>query len=80
MGRIEKFLRKLPRHLRRRVLAAYYAILKNQLETLDIKPLQGKKDWFRCRVGDIRIIFIRTTQGTHVIYDVQFRGKAYRRV
>lgn len=80
MDRVEKFLRKLPEHLRRRVLTAYYAILEGRLKILDIKPLQGRKGWFRCRVGGIRIIFIRTAHGTHMIYDVQFRGKAYRKL
>lgn len=80
MDRIQKLLRKLPEHLRRRVLTAYYAILEGRLETLDITPLKGKKNIFRCRVGDFRIAFVRTAPGTHVIYDLQFRGRAYRKV
>lgn len=80
MDPIEKFLRKLTPKSRAVLLRTLKAIGKGDLARLDIKPLQGRKGWFRCRVGNIRIIFIRTTAGKHVIYDVQSRGRAYRRL
>lgn len=78
MDHIEKFIRLLSPKQRERVRHALAAIVENRLSELDIKPLTGKKNWFRCRIGDIRILFIRTGSGTHVIWDIQFRGKAYR--
>lgn len=78
MDSIEKFLGKLQKKYRMRAIDTIDAILANRLNGLDIKPVKGKKNWFRCRIGDIRIVFIRTRPGINVIYDIRFRGKAYR--
>lgn len=80
MDRIEKFMLKLVAAQRAKVRAAYVAIVENRLGGLDIKPLQGKQHWFRCRVGNVRIIFVRTAPGTNVITEVDFRGKIYKRM
>ncbi len=80
MDRIAKFMLRLTEKQRQKVRAAYDAIMENQLKGLDIKSLQGKQHWFRCRVGNVRIIFVRTAPGTHVITEVEFRGKVYKRV
>ena len=79
MDRIHKFLPKLSTKPRERVIAAIAAITNNHLEGMDVKPLKGKKGWFRCRLGDIRIIFVRTQSHTNVVVEVDFRGKVYRR-
>jgi len=71
MDPVEKFLRKLSAKRRTVVLRALKAISTGNLAKLDIKPLTGKKGWFRCRTGDIRIVFV---------YDIQFRDRAYRRI
>ena len=78
MDPIQKFLRKLPLKLRQKVADTALAIAGNRLEGLDIKPLQGKHGWYRCRVGDIRLIFVRTAGGEHILYDVQYRDRVYR--
>mgnify|MGYP000029404866 CR=1 FL=1 len=80
MDRIQKFLRTLQPKLRMRLIETLDAITANRLEKLDIQPIKGKKNWFRCRVGDIRIVFARMTPGVNVIVEVRFRGKAYRKV
>ncbi len=78
MDRIKKFLRRLSPKLRTAVMRTMQNIMKGNFAGLDIKPLTGKKGWYRCRMGDIRIIFVRTGAGMHVIYDIQFRDRAYR--
>lgn len=80
MDRIEKFMRKLAEKQRMKVRAAYDAIRENRLNGLDVKPLQGKKNCFRCRVGDVRILFVRISPSHNIITDVEFRDKAYRRL
>ena len=74
-----KFLRKLPRSLRERVVTVVLKIAENDLKTLDIKPLAGKGQFYRCRVGKIRIIFERRETG-NIIYHVGFRGDVYKKM
>lgn len=72
-----KFLQRLPKSLRLRLIDVIAQIALNDLKNLDIKPLKGKgADFYRCRVGKIRIIFIRDQQ-ENIIYDVGFRGDVY---
>lgn len=80
MDRIEKFFRKLDTKLFLRVRSAASAITRNELNGLDIKPLRGGKNWFRCRVGNVRLIFTRTGAGVNILIDAEFRGRAYRRL
>ena len=78
MDRLTKLLRKLPVKLSKRVAEAADAIVTNKLEGLDIKPLKGKRGWYRCRIGDIRLIFVRTESGQNILHDVRYRDQAYR--
>lgn len=78
MHHLQKFLRKLDRKTRARLLKVIAALAKGKPKHLDVMPLQGKKGWFRCRVGDIRIIFLRTKGGKTIIYDIGFRGAIYK--
>jgi len=78
MDHLQKFLRKLDAKTRARLLDVIAALAQGKLQHLDTKPLQGRKGWFRCRVGDIRIIFLRTKGGKTMIYDVGFRGEVYK--
>jgi mRNA-degrading endonuclease RelE of RelBE toxin-antitoxin system len=80
MDQIEKFLRKLTPKIRTRLITAIEAIADNDVHGIDVVPLKGKKDWFRCRVGDIRIVFFRTGSGTNIVTEVTFRAQAYRRL
>ena len=78
MDPIQKFLRKLTPKRRSAIVRALRLLATGNTEGLDIMPLQGRKRWFRCRIGDIRIIFIRTETGKHIVYDIQLRDKAYQ--
>jgi mRNA-degrading endonuclease RelE of RelBE toxin-antitoxin system len=77
MDKLKKFQRKIDAALRMRIESVAEKITLNQLEGLDIKPLTGQDNLFRCRVGKVRIIFQRTKQG-NLIRDIGFRGSMYR--
>lgn len=73
-----KFIGRLEPKQSKRVEAVIAKITSNQLARLDIKPLKGRRHWYRCRVGQVRIIFIKTSSGRHIIHTIDFRGGVYR--
>jgi mRNA-degrading endonuclease RelE of RelBE toxin-antitoxin system len=79
MDPVTKFLRKADARLRKRLIELIMQIEKSDLKNLDIKPLQGQPNFFRCRAGSIRILFMRTGTGACVVYDISFRGSAYKK-
>ena len=74
----EKFIVKLPRPEKERVLRAIHELP----EQGDIKRLQGKKSkgLFRLRVGDYRVIY-SVDNGCLIVYvvDAGNRGEIYNR-
>ena len=79
VDRAAKFFRKLNAKQYERVYRTADKIKKNKLQGLDIKPLTGRRHWYRCRVGKVRIIFIKTGSGRNVIHTIDFRGGAYKK-
>lgn len=78
MNRFEKFLRRIDAKLRERVYAAVIKILAGDLDDLDIKKMQGSSHLYRCRIGDVRIIFAKEKDGTYIVVDGDFRGNVYK--
>lgn len=76
--KVKKFLRKLQPKQRDQILKALDKLAKNELKGLDVKPLSGHDGWYRCRVGKIRIVFVRTKAGKNIVYAVDFRGGIYK--
>jgi mRNA-degrading endonuclease RelE of RelBE toxin-antitoxin system len=76
--KVKKFLRKLQPKQRDQILKALDKLAKDDLKGLDVKPLSGHDGWHRCRVGKIRIIFVRTGTGKNVVYAIDFRGGIYK--
>ena len=72
----EKFIRKLPRQDKERVLSAIYRLPEGE----DIKELQGHEGLMRLRVGDYRIIY-RMDNGRLIVLviDAGSRGDIYKR-
>ena len=74
----EKFIVKLPKPEKERVLKAIYELPKGN----DIKELKGKKNegLYRLRVGDYRIIY-SVDNGKLIVYvvDAGNRGNIYKR-
>ena len=54
-------------------------IAVEKLPSGDVKRLQGYKDNYRLRVGDLRILFSMNNE-TIIIKDVLPRGQAYNRL
>lgn len=77
MDKIEKFLQKIDAVLEGRVRAVIVAILQNKFDGLDIKPLQGHKGVFRCRVGKVRVVFFKGDTKNSIVH-IGFRGEVYK--
>lgn len=77
MDKVLKFLKTLDPKRQRRAVAALRAIRENQLQGLNICPLEGQKGHFRCRVSDMRFLFVRMN-GKNLVYDADFRGNIYK--
>lgn len=76
MQKYVKFLRRLPRQLRERLIAAVERISNGELNHLDIKPLVSKGNFYRCRIGKVRIVFEKRGN-ENIIHDIGFRGNVY---
>lgn len=78
VDRAAKFFHKLDAKQYERIYRVAENIRANKLTGLDVKPLKGHKGWYRCRVGKIRIIFIKTSTNHNIIHDIDFRGGVYK--
>ncbi len=72
----EKFLLKIQPSLNKKLLPVVWKILRGDLESLDIVKLQWYDNRYRCRVGQVRIIFDHTLDHT-IIIDIDFRWNVY---
>jgi mRNA-degrading endonuclease RelE of RelBE toxin-antitoxin system len=69
-----KFIEKSP--YKDRFLDIIEDIYRDRLDQYDIKPLVGRQNQYRLRVGSVRFIFEKTHQGNMII-DVNNRGDIY---
>lgn len=65
--RIQKFLGKLQEKERQEIEKLIEKIILGDLYGLDVKKLQGSKDMYRARKGDIRVIYRFTDNGIFII-------------
>ncbi|PIR54621.1 plasmid stabilization protein [Candidatus Peregrinibacteria bacterium CG10_big_fil_rev_8_21_14_0_10_36_19] len=73
-----KFLKRLPENLRIKVIKALEDLAINKTKGLDIKPINGEHQLYRCRVGKIRILFQKREE-QNIILDIGFRGDIYKK-
>ncbi len=52
-------------------------IMNNNLEHYDVKELHWYECWYRLRVGDIRIVYEKCTNGNRIRY-IGPRGDVYK--
>jgi len=57
MHKIDKFLAKIGKKDRKKILQTLTLIQANELTSLDLKKLKGQEEMYRVRVGSYRIIF-----------------------
>jgi mRNA-degrading endonuclease RelE of RelBE toxin-antitoxin system len=72
-----KFIGRLPKDLRLKVIKAVEDLANNKLQNLDIKRLSAPYELYRCRVGKIRILFQKRNDKNFVL-DIGFRGDIYK--
>lgn len=78
MDRIQKFLLKLTKKQRAIFLEIFQDIHSLNLNSYDIKALQGLPGLFRLRKGDIRIIFTKKDQQGFIV-DIAHRKDIYKK-
>lgn len=72
----KKFIDKLPRNEKRRVVAAIEQLPNGE----DIKKLKGHSDLFRLRVGEYRIVYtVDNGKLMILVIDAGNRGEIYNR-
>jgi len=73
VDRITKNLRKLSSKEQVTVKQLVRRIIKGDLAELDVKKLKGRKDTYRIRKGQIRIIFRKTDTEPYIV-DIERRS------
>ena len=74
-----KFIGRLPKNLRLKVIRAVENLANNKLQNLDIKRLSTSHELYRCRVGKIRILF-QKREDKNFVLDIGFRGDIYKKL
>ena len=67
MDKISKALKRLSPKEQKRIKELLLKIKKRGLVGLDLKKLQGRKDIFRVRRGDLRIVFQRKNESITIL-------------
>jgi len=78
MDKISKFLLKLKKKERDNLLKVLKKISILDLDGLDIKKLKNLSNYFRVRVGKVRIIFEKSKKKA-IIRKVDFRNNVYKK-
>ena len=79
MDKIEKALNRLGSKGRQKLKSILLQIERGDFRNLDLKKLKGRKDIFRIRKGDMRII-IHKINNTIKILSIEYRSsKTYRK-
>lgn len=72
---VEKFIRKQSKDVQQRIIMAIYKLPEG-----DVKKLKGFANYYRLRVGDIRIIFEKEDDKLKIIViDIGNRGQIYNK-
>lgn len=78
MNKIEKFLQKLSKKERQKLLDLIVKIIALDLKDLDVKKMKKFDDLFRIREGKIRIVF-KKEKGRGILVNIDYRGRVYKR-
>jgi mRNA interferase RelE/StbE len=72
-----KYLERLGEPNKSRIKAAFKDLSREPLEG-DIRPVIGRKGYFRLRVGDFRALY-RIETGAVIVTNIDSRGQAYKK-
>lgn len=78
MDKIEKFLALLSKKERGVLSGILSDIRSGKLKIYDVKPLKGYKGFFRLRKGKIRIVFVKTENGSSAVVNIAYRKDVYK--
>jgi len=78
MDKIEKALNRLGSKVRQKIKSILLQIEKDDFRNLDLKKLKGRRDIFRIRKGDIRIIIHKTDNSIKILSIEHRSSKTYR--
>ncbi|MCK9272882.1 plasmid stabilization protein [Candidatus Gracilibacteria bacterium] len=73
-----KFLKSQNKDISLKIYEIIEKIINGDTTGLDIKPLSGKENYFRCRIGNIRIIYTKNINGEIEIKKIGYRGDIYK--
>jgi mRNA-degrading endonuclease RelE of RelBE toxin-antitoxin system len=76
--KIQKFLAKLTKSELERVIAVMVRIEGGLVDDLNMKPIKGKKGFYRVRVERVRIIYRLTEKGNEIVHVTNRNEKTYR--
>lgn len=79
MDKIEKLLKKLHKIEFQTVMMMVEKILNNDASDLDIKKLTGQRNIFRARIGNIRIIFLKSSRDIEILEIMRRSDKTYKK-
>jgi len=79
MDKIEKALNKLGAKGKQKLKNILLQIERDDFRNLDLKKLKGRKDIFRIRKGDIRIIIYKTDDSIRILSIEHRSSKTYRK-
>ncbi len=72
LKKAQKQLNNLDKKIKEKIVKAIFKIPNG-----DIKPLQGTKDKFRIRVGDYRVLYLKTDTA-YKVYKIATREQIYK--
>lgn len=79
MDKVDKALNKLNPKERAKLKAMLQQISKGDFHDLDLKKLKARKDVFRVRKGNIRVIFRKTNETIKILTVERRSSKTYNK-
>jgi mRNA interferase RelE/StbE len=74
MHKVDKFLARIDKKSREKILHAITCIKNNKTSSLDIKKLHGFDSLYRVRIGGYRIVF-EINKSVFIILSISKRGE-----
>ena len=79
MDKVKKALNRLGFKEKQKLKGILLQIERDDFRNLDLKKLKGRKDIFRIRKGDIRIIIYKTDDSIRILSIEHRSSKTYRK-
>ena len=78
MDKIRKFVKRLNKKWAKRIEKALQDVMTLHLEEYEVEKMEGLKNLYRIRIGNVRIIF-QKMKNHGIPIDIDFRGKIYKK-